>query len=176
MNRTFALIAASALALMPVSLSAQTGARSPAEEAPAAGPAADSTAGSAARAFLRSDRPHGFKIGYAGPGRHGNLGVQVDAIILNRIGLEFSATVLTTTLRARYYLLRGLATPFVGIGSGMSFMEGGIWVGSWKEAHLGFERAFDNGLVLEVQVLGFFDRRGDIYQSYAFAPGIGFRF
>jgi opacity protein-like surface antigen len=128
------------------------------------------------REFHRSDRPIGFQLGYVGPGRQVNLGVRANAILLNRIGLEFSTTVLTTSFRARYYLLPGSLSPYAGIGTGMSFLEGGIWTGSWKEVHAGFERAFDNGFVVGLELLGFFDRRGGVPQSYAFAPALGYRF
>ena len=41
--------------------------------------------------------------------------------------------------------------------------------------HVGFESAFNSGIVLQMQFLKFFDRRGSVRPSYTFAPGIGYR-
>lgn len=130
---------------------------------------------SAATEFRRADRSHGFKIGFSTTDPRSPLGMQADVILFNRMGLEVSTALTAHSARARYYMLDGALSPYVGIGTGMLFENEGLWSGSWKEAHVGFERAFSNGIVLQMQFLTFFDRRGRVQHSYTFAPGIGYR-
>jgi|GEM_PF-5665351 len=141
-------------------------------------PAADSavsTNSPPAPEFRRSDRPLGFKLGFATMSPYSSLGAQVDMIFFNRLGLEAATTIAANSVRARFYLLEGATSPFVGLGTGMAYNRDGLWSASWREWHLGFERAFANGIVLQLQFLGFFDRRGYAGTHYTFAPGIGYR-
>lgn len=135
----------------------------------------DERATPAVTEFRRADRAHGFKIGFSTTDPTSTLGVQADVILFNRMGVEVATALTAHSVRSRYYMFDGALSPYVGIGTGMLFENGGLWSGSWKEAHVGFERAFDNGIVLQMQFLAFFDRRGNARQSYTFAPGLGYR-
>lgn len=129
-----------------------------------------------APAFQRAERPYGAKIGLAAMTPRAALGVQGDMILLNDIGVEVSATVWGGGVRARYYILSGGMSPYLGVGTGMALRNDGNWLGSWKEWHIGLEHAFRGGLVLQAQLVHFFDRRGDAQERYTFMPGIGYRF
>lgn len=129
-----------------------------------------------ASAFHRAERPYGAKIGFASMTPRAALGVQGDMILLDDIGVEVSATVWGGAVRARYYILSGAISPYLGLGTGMAFQNDGNWLGSWKEWHIGLEHAFRGGLVLQAQLVNFFDRRGATRERYTFVPGIGYRF
>lgn len=125
--------------------------------------------------FHRSQRPIGFKLGFAGIDHLSGLGVGADVIISNRIGAELASTIAQTSCRVRCYLLEGSASPYVGIGTGIGY-NFGEYLGSWKEFHAGFEQAFANGLLLQIQFFSFFDTRG-VYDhaNWTLSPSVGFR-
>lgn len=146
-----------------------------AQAQPRTGTSHDVSAAPAATEFRRADRSHGFKLGFSTTDSRSPMGVQADVILFNRMGLEVATALTAHSARARYYILDGAVSPYVGIGTGMLFENEGLWSGSWKEAHIGFESAFNSGIVLQMQFLKFFDQRGDATHSYTFAPGIGYR-
>ncbi len=122
----------------------------------------------------RTERPIGFKVGFAALDKVSGLGVQADYVLFNRLGLELGSTISQTTARAHVYILSGGISPFVGAGTGFAF-EFGEYLGSWKEVHVGLESAFANGLVLQIQAIRFFDVRGLGDYNFTLSPGVGFR-